>query len=380
MFNIKKKRNKISQEALLEKLRTVVHPDKGKDLVSLGLVQGLRLENGHVYFALEIDPAEANLMEDLRREADRVLLTLKGVEKVTSVLTAERSPAAAAAAPRPQKPAQKPPQRRPMPHAGAPGPALPVPGVKHVIAVASGKGGVGKSTTSVNLALAFQKLGLKAGIFDIDIYGPSIPRLLGADDARPENLGGGKITPVFRHGLASMSIGYLLEKDTATIWRGPMVMGAIQQMLRDVKWDLEGDLDVLIVDLPPGTGDAQLTLVQTVQLDGAVIVSTPQDIALIDARKGLDMFRKTNIRVFGLIENMSYFLCPHCGERSDIFGHGGGRNTAKEKGMTFLGEIPLHMDIRETSDAGTPLVAHTPDSPHSQAYLNIARNIMEQLS
>ncbi|MFC7049075.1 Mrp/NBP35 family ATP-binding protein [Emcibacter nanhaiensis] len=374
MFNIKKNKKKIDEKSLLELLGNIKHPAKGRDIVSLGMVQGLKLNGDHVTFALEIVPAEANEMEALRRQADEALLALDGVNRVTSVLTAER-PAGS------DQPAAKPnaAPKSPMPHGASSGPAKKVPGVKHVIAVASGKGGVGKSTTSVNLALALGALGLKAGVFDIDIYGPSIPRLLGTEDTRPESLGDGKITPVFSHGLATMSIGYLLEKDTATIWRGPMVMGAIQQMLRDVKWDLDGELDVLVVDLPPGTGDAQLTLVQTVELDGAVIVSTPQDIALIDARKGLDMFNKTNTKVLGLIENMSYFLCPSCGERSDIFGHGGARETAAEKGITFLGEIPLHMDIRESSDAGTPIVVKDPESPHAQAYLEIARKIMEQL-
>ena len=371
MFNIKKNKQKIDEKSLLETLGNIRHPAKGQDIVSLGMVQGLKLSGDQVTFALEITPAEANEMEAVRRQADEALLALDGVNRVTSVLTAER-PAGSA------ETAQKP--KAAMPHGVTNGPAKKVPGVKHVIAVASGKGGVGKSTTSVNLALALKALGLKVGVFDIDIYGPSIPRLLGTEGTRPESLGDGKITPVFSHGLASMSIGYLLEKDTATIWRGPMVMGAIQQMLRDVKWDLDGELDVLVVDLPPGTGDAQLTLVQTVELDGAVIVSTPQDIALIDARKGLDMFKKTNTKVFGLIENMSYFLCPSCGERSDIFGHGGARDTAAEKGIEFLGEIPLHMDIRTSSDAGTPIVDKDPNSAHARAYLEIARKIKEQLT
>ncbi|WP_321397908.1 Mrp/NBP35 family ATP-binding protein [Emcibacter sp.] len=371
MFNIKKNKNKIDDKTLLDSLSKINHPGRGQDIVSLGMVQGLKLEGDHVTFALEIAPAEANEMETVRRQADEVLLALDGVNRVTSVLTAERPAGTTENTAKP---------KAAMPHGAASGPARKVPGVKHVIAVASGKGGVGKSTTSVNLALALQALGLKTGVFDIDIYGPSIPRLLGAEGVRPESLGNGKITPVIRHGLVSMSIGYLLEKDTATVWRGPMVMGAIQQMLKDVQWDLEGELDVLVVDLPPGTGDAQLTLVRNVQLDGAVIVSTPQDIALIDARKGLDMFRKTGTKVLGLIENMSYFLCPSCGERSDIFGHGGARATAAEKGITFLGEIPLHMEIRESSDAGTPIVSKDPDSAHSKAYLDIARQIREQLS
>ena len=254
-----------------------------------------------------------------------------------------------------------------------------IPGVKHVIAVASGKGGVGKSTTSINLALAFSTLGLKAGIFDLDIYGPSIPRLMGLADSKPERLEGDKITPLQNHNIVSMSIGYLMEKEAATIWRGPMVMGAIQQMLRDVKWDLYGALDVLILDLPPGTGDAQLTMVQNIKLDGAVIVSTPQDLALIDARKAINMFDKTKINIFGIIENMSYFICPHCGERSDIFSHGGACDTAKEKDLDFLGSIPLDMDIRKSSDDGNPIVISQPDSPHTKAYIEIADKILGKL-
>ncbi len=253
-----------------------------------------------------------------------------------------------------------------------------IPGVKHVIAVASGKGGVGKSTTAVNLALALQAIGLKAGIFDVDIYGPSIPTLLGVDE-KPHQSEDKKIIPIISHGLVSMSLGYLMKQDTATIWRGPMVMGAVKQMTNDTKWDVNGELDVLVLDLPPGTGDVQLTLAQTIDMDGAIVVSTPQDIALIDARKGLDMFQKTDTEVFGIVENMSYFLCPNCGDRSDIFGHGGAREIAAKLEIDFLGEIPLHMDIRETSDSGTPIVVHNPDSPHTAIYLDIARKIQAKL-
>lgn len=360
--------SEIKRENILEALKKIHHPAKEQDVVTLGLVQGLVVRGSEVGFALDIDPAEADLMEAVRKACDKAVMGISGVTKVTSVLTAER----------------KTPPPAPKAKIGGHGTAPPsggpqkIPGVKHVIAVASGKGGVGKSTTSVNLALAFQRLGLSAGVFDIDIYGPSIPRLMGID-GQPERLPDNKITPLEKHGIISMSIGYLLDEDTATIWRGPMVMGAIQQMTRDVKWDFYGELDVLVVDMPPGTGDAQLTLVQNVELAGAVIVSTPQDIALIDARKAFDMFEKTNTKTFGMIENMSYFLCPHCGERSDIFGHGGARDTAKEKGLDFLGEIPLHMDIRKTSDEGTPIVATQPDSDHTKSYLAIAQNILEQL-
>lgn len=365
----------VKREILIEALKTINHPVSGKNIVDLGIVQGLVIKDGAVGFALNIDPAEAEMMEQIRESCDQLVLQVSGINKVTSVLTAERNAS------------KEPPKKgfgekksfgghgTPPPQEGPEG----IAGVKHVVAVASGKGGVGKSTTSINLALAFSKLGLKAGIFDLDIYGPSVPRLMGLPDARPESLEGGKITPLQNHDIVSMSIGYLMEKDAATIWRGPMVMGAIQQMLRDVKWDLFGPVDVLILDLPPGTGDAQLTMVQNIKLDGAVIVSTPQDLALIDARKAITMFDKTKTNVFGIIENMSYFICPHCGERTDIFSHGGAHETAKEKNMDFLGSIPLDIEIRKSADDGNPIVISNPDSPHTKAYIEIADKILEKL-
>jgi len=361
---------KIKRENILNILKNIPHPVQGQDIVTLGLVQGLVIKDDQVGFALNIKPEEAEMMEKIRLECDRQILSLDGVEKVRSLLTAERSPDAVSPPPQATK--------KSFGHGKPSSGPKAIAGIRHVIAVASGKGGVGKSTTSVNLALAFQALGLKAGIFDIDIYGPSIPRMLGADE-KPTSTADDKIRPIKKHGLISMSIGYLLKKDTATIWRGPMVMGAIQQMIADVAWDDDGELDVLVIDLPPGTGDAQLTLVQNVALDGSIIVSTPQDIALIDARKGLDMFQKTNTEVFGIVENMSYFLCPSCGDRSDIFGHGGARETAAELDIDFLGEIPLHMDIRRTSDEGNPIMISQPDSEHANIYKNIARKVVEKL-
>ncbi len=365
----------VKRETLLEALKTVIHPKSGKNLVELGMIQGLVVKDGAVGFALNIDPSEVDEMEKVRLACDDLLLQVYGVEKVTSVLTAERDGKS-----EPPKPGFG--EKRTFGGHGTPppqeGPAG-IPGVKYVIAVASGKGGVGKSTTSINLALAFSKLGLKAGIFDLDIYGPSVPRLMGIPDARPESLEDGKITPLKNHDLVSMSIGYLMEKDAATIWRGPMVMGAIQQMVRDVKWDLFGPVDILVLDLPPGTGDAQLTMVQNIKLDGAVIVSTPQDLALIDARKAITMFDKTNTRVFGILENMSYFICPHCGERSNIFSHGGAHLTADEKGLDFLGAIPLDMDIRQTADEGNPIVISQTENPLTKAYIEIADTILEKL-
>jgi ATP-binding protein involved in chromosome partitioning len=283
-------------------------------------------------------------------------------------LTAERkagaaAPPAGAAAPR-------------AGHGGAGGTQTGVPGVASIIAVASGKGGVGKSTTAVNLALGLASLGLKVGVLDADIYGPSLPKLLAINE-RPQTIDGTKLKPISRYGLTVMSIGFLIDEDTPMIWRGPMVMSALTQMLREVEW---GELDVMVVDMPPGTGDAQLTMAQQVPLKGAIIVSTPQDLALIDARRGIAMFRRVNVPVLGIIENMSYFLCPKCGERSDIFGHGGARAEAERLGVPFLGEVPLHMTIREKSDAGLPVVASEPDGPHAKIYREIAARVRDQLS
>jgi ATP-binding protein involved in chromosome partitioning len=250
-----------------------------------------------------------------------------------------------------------------------------IPGVRTIIAVASGKGGVGKSTVAINLALALRDLGLKVGVLDADIYGPSLPKLLAIKE-RPETAGGTRLKPILRHGMPVMSIGFLVEEETPMIWRGPMVMSALTQMLREVEW---GNLDVMVVDMPPGTGDAQLTMAQQVPLRGAVIVSTPQDLALIDARRGIAMFRRVNVPVLGIVENMSMFICPHCGTRSDIFGHGGARHEAERLGVPFLGEVPLALEIREKSDAGLPVVASDPDGAHAQAFRAIAVGVHEQL-
>jgi ATP-binding protein involved in chromosome partitioning len=251
---------------------------------------------------------------------------------------------------------------------------MELPGIKAVVAVASGKGGVGKSTVTVNLAVSLHRLGLKVGILDADIYGPSMPRMLGIS-GQPRS-DGDKLETMRGHGVACMSIGFLVDPDQPTIWRGPMVMGALEQLLGDVNW---GELDLLLVDMPPGTGDAQLTMAQKVPLVGAIIVSTPQDIALIDARKGLNMFRQTEVPVMGIIENMSYYHCPSCGHRAEIFGHGGARETAEELGCDFLGEIPLHISLRETSDAGTPIAASDPASPQAQAFMDIANEVKQRL-
>jgi ATP-binding protein involved in chromosome partitioning len=294
------------------------------------------------------------------------------VQSALVALTAERSPGAAARGPQPAHTAAQ-------PHTRAAHPADKVqpgiPGVDAVIAVASGKGGVGKSTTAVNLALGLRDLGLKVGMLDADIYGPSLPKLLAIKE-KPQTIGGTRLKPIDRYGLTVMSIGFLIDEETPMIWRGPMVMSAITQMLREVEW---GKLDVMVVDMPPGTGDAQLTMAQQVPLKGAVIVSTPQDLALIDARRGVAMFKRVNVPVLGVVENMSYFLCPSCGTRSDIFSHGGARHEAERLGVPFLGEVPLHMTIREKSDAGLPVVATAPDGEHARIYRDIATKVLAQL-
>jgi ATP-binding protein involved in chromosome partitioning len=326
----------------------------------------------------------------LRKAAEKAVEQLPGVLSVTAVLTAHRGGGGAAAAPQPhtQGPGHGPGHSHAHGHAHAPTPPqgaqqprsapgrTPVAGIQHIIAVASGKGGVGKSTTAVNLALGLSGLGLKVGLLDADIYGPSVPRLLGIS-GKPDTTPEKKLNPMQKFGLKVMSMGFVVAEDTPMIWRGPMVMSAITQLLREVDW---GQLDVLVCDLPPGTGDAQLTMAQSVPLSGAVIVSTPQDIALIDARKGLNMFRKVDVPVLGIVENMSYFTCPHCGGRSDIFAHGGARHEAEKMQTPFLGEIPLDIQIRETSDAGTPIVAQHPDSPHSAAYRAVAEQVWRQLN
>jgi ATP-binding protein involved in chromosome partitioning len=331
--------------------------------------------DGKVFFSITVDAGAVQQWESVRERAEAVVRALPGVTSVMVALTAERaggqrSEAAGGRAPQPQ---QRP--QRPGPGgAAAPQPAG-IPGVESIIAVASGKGGVGKSTTAVNLALGLRDLGLKVGILDADIYGPSMPKLLAIRE-KPQTVGGTRLKPIERHGMPVMSIGFLIEEETPMIWRGPMVMSALTQMLREVEW---GKLDVMVVDMPPGTGDAQLTMAQQVPLKGAVIVSTPQDLALIDARRGIAMFRRVNVPVLGIVENMSMFICPHCGTRSDIFGHGGARHEAERLGVPFLGEVPLDIVIREKSDAGMPVVATAPDSAHAQVYRDIAARVRDGL-
>jgi ATP-binding protein involved in chromosome partitioning len=334
------------------------------------------VNDGRVMFSITVAADEARALEPFRADVERRVKALAGVERAMIALTADVRPGTRPAAP-------PPPPRQAAGHAHGHGhgaPAAPqkpaVPGVRHIIAVASGKGGVGKSTTAINLALALSANGLKVGVLDADIYGPSLPRLIGLS-GKPETIDGKILKPMERWGLKVMSIGFLVAEETAMIWRGPMVVSAITQMLREVAW---GDLDVLVVDMPPGTGDAQLTMAQQVPLAGAVIVSTPQDLALIDARRGVAMFRKVEIPVLGIVENMSYFVCPHCGGRSDVFGHGGARHEAERIGVPFLGEIPLELKIRETSDAGLPVVATEPAGPHAAIYRAIADTVADSLA
>ncbi|MBX3530939.1 MAG: Mrp/NBP35 family ATP-binding protein [Rhizobiaceae bacterium] len=382
----------VTQQAVVEKLSTIKGPDFEGDIVSLGLVSDIFIADGKVFFSITVPAARAQELEPLRAAAERAVKSLPGVTGAVVALTAEKKGGGMEAAPSPRptaRPAPKPAtaparpgghahhghaapaQQQPGQHAGRRG----VPGIEAIIAVASGKGGVGKSTTAVNLALGLRELGLKVGMLDADIYGPSQPRLLGIK-GKPTTKDGKILQPMERHGLKAMSIGFLVEEETPMIWRGPMVQSALNQMLREVEWGL---LDVLVVDMPPGTGDAQLTMAQQVPLAGAVIVSTPQDLALIDARKGLNMFKRVDVPLLGIVENMSYFIAPDTGKRYDIFGHGGARREAEKLGVPFLGEVPLTMDVRESSDAGEPVVVSDPDGPQAKVYRGIAQKVLERL-
>ena len=364
----------VSKDDVLAALGKVLGPD-GKPLPETGTLSDVVVTDGKVFFSMTVDAAAVKQWEPVRERAEAAVRAVPGVASALVALTGERAPAAGGSAP-PRRPQMPPSPARAQPSAGrAPQSPAGIPGVEAIIAVASGKGGVGKSTTAVNLALGLRDLGLKVGILDADIYGPSMPKLLAIRE-RPQTIGGTRLKPISRHGMAVMSIGFLIEEETPMIWRGPMVMSALTQMLREVEW---GTLDVMVVDMPPGTGDAQLTMAQQVPLKGAVIVSTPQDLALIDARRGIAMFRRVNVPVLGIVENMSYFLCPHCGERSDIFGHGGARREAERLGVPFLGEVPLDMDIREKSDAGLPVVATAPDGAHAKTYRDIAARVRDGL-
>ncbi len=350
----------LTQDDILTVLKRIAAPDGRGNIVSAGLVSDIAIQGATVMFALTTTPQHARSMELLRGAVEKAVLSIPGVEKAVVALTAERAPGSAA------PPQQAAPQR-----------GTGIPGIKHLIAVASGKGGVGKSTTAVNLALGLHALGLKVAVLDADVYGPSMPKLFGlTGKPEPSSAEGKKMKPMGRYGVELMSIGFLVPEDTPMIWRGPMVMSALTQLIRETEWS---GADVMVIDMPPGTGDVQLTLAQQTPLAGAVIVSTPQDLALIDARKGLNMFKKVNVPVIGIVENMSYFFCSKCGERHEIFGHGGARGEAKALGVPFLGEVPLDKDVRLRSDEGKPVVATNPDSLHAAIYKDIARQVWASL-
>jgi ATP-binding protein involved in chromosome partitioning len=377
----------VSADALRAALRTIKDPASGRDIVTAGLVETIEVRGGLVQVTLLTDRAHAEAMEPVRHEAEALLKRQPGITNATAILTAHRAPAPPPPSSPPQHggpqhggpqhggPQHGGPQHGGHQHGGQQKAGLLLPEVKSIVAVASGKGGVGKSTVAVNMAVSLARSGLKVGLLDADIYGPSLPRMVGL--RRKPEVRGDKMIPLQAWGLACMSIGFLVEEETPMIWRGPMVMGALEQMMGQVEW---GALDILVVDMPPGTGDAQLTMAQRVALTGAVIVSTPQDIALIDARRGVRMFEKTKVPVLGLVENMSFFCCPNCGHRSDIFGHGGARAEAARLGTEFLGEIPLLLDIREAADAGTPIAAQVPDGEAGKAYAALAERVWVKVS
>jgi ATP-binding protein involved in chromosome partitioning len=352
----------LSRDDIMTALAAIPGPDGKTPLPASGAIDGVTLRDGKAFVAIKVDPARAKDMEGLRARVEAAVKAIPGVASALVTLTAQAAPGA--------------------PRAGAahahetPRPAArgsrPIEGVKKIIAVASGKGGVGKSTTACNLALGLSRLGLKVGVLDADLFGPSMPRLFGITEKPGLAADGKGLIPITKFGVRVMSIGLLVGDDSAIVWRGPMVISALNQLLRDVEW---GELDVLIVDMPPGTGDVQLTMAQNVPLAGAVIVSTPQDLSLIDARRGIAMFKQVQTPLLGIVENMSYFLCPHCGGRTDVFAHGGARHEAEKHGAPFLGEIPLDILIRETSDGGAPVMASAPDGPQAMAYLAVAERV-----
>jgi ATP-binding protein involved in chromosome partitioning len=357
--------NLLDENAITQALGTVHGPDGRTPLTQSGAIGGLTHRDGKVYLSIVVDPAQAAKAEAMRAAAEKALRGIAGVTAAIVTLTSERAPGAPAPHSHSHAPAARPAPRR-APES--------IAGVKHIIAIASGKGGVGKSTTAANLAIAMAQEGWRIGLLDADVFGPSAPRLFGlAEKPKVEQ---NFMLPLVAHGIKVISIGLMIEEEAPVVWRGPMVMSAVTQLLREVAW---GELDCLVVDMPPGTGDVQLTMAQSAPLAGAIIVSTPQDLALIDARRGIAMFDKVSIPVLGIIENMSYFICPHCQGRSDIFAHGGARHEAEKRGVAFLGEVPLDIEIRETSDAGRPIVAASPESPHALVYRAIARAVMAKL-
>ncbi len=348
----------VTRETILETLKTLSDPSSGQDIVAAGIVRALNVEADSVRFVLEIDPAKAEIYEPIRAEAEAKVKALAGVSAVSAMMTAHTTKA-------------PPPDLKPSRPAEPKGPQK-IPGVARIIAVASGKGGVGKSTVSANLACALAQAGKRVGLLDADVYGPSQPRMLGVS-GRPASPDGKTILPLRNHGVTMMSMGLMTNDDQAVVWRGPMLMGALQQMLMQVQW---GALDVLIVDLPPGTGDVQMTLSQKAQVDGAIVVSTPQDVALIDARKGIDMFQKLNVPIVGMIENMSTHICSKCGHEEHLFGHGGVAAEADKLGVPLRAEVPLHLDVRVAADGGAPIVVSKPDSPQARVFQQIAEDLI----
>jgi ATP-binding protein involved in chromosome partitioning len=359
----------VSRDEIMAALAAIPGPDGRASLPDSGAVSGVTIRDGKVFVAIAIDPARAKAMELMRAEAEAAIRAIPGVAGAVVTLTAESARAVGGASPGHAHQGDAP--RR---HGR---PSEPLPGVEHIIAVASGKGGVGKSTVACNLAVGLAKIGLKVGVLDADLFGPSMPKLFGIHSKPGLAPDGKRLLPLESFGVKVMSIGFLIEEGAPVVWRGPMVISALNQLLREVVW---GELDVLVVDMPPGTGDTQLTMAQNVPLAGAVIVSTPQDLALIDARRGIAMFNQVKVPLIGVVENMSYFVCPHCGGRTDVFSHGGARKEAEKLGVSFLGEVPLDIAIRINSDEGRPVVAAMPESPQANALLEIARRVADTLA
>jgi ATP-binding protein involved in chromosome partitioning len=340
-------------QEILEDLKQIKYPGYSRDIVSFGLVRDIEIASNGITITLAIANAKADAVDEISRAVRDRVQALTGTGAIEVVI-------------------QEPEKPKPAAPARAPG----IPGVQHVVAVASGKGGVGKSTVAVNLALALSRLGKRVGLLDADVYGPSVPLMLGLDQ-RPQSNERERIVPLERHGLKAISLGSFIQPGQPVIWRGPMITKLLTQFLYEVEW---GTLDVLVLDLPPGTGDAQLTITQQAPLAGGVVVTTPQDVALLDVQRGITMFRQVNAPVLGVVENMSYHVCGGCGERAEIFGHGGGRRMAGELGIPFLGEIPLVRMIRESMDNGTPVVVSAPDSPEAAAFAAVAQGTLEQLA
>ena len=360
----------VSRDEVMAALAAVPGPEGRTPLPESGAISGVTIRDGKVFVAIAIDPARAKAMEPMRARAEDAIKSISGVAGAVVTLTADAARDVAGATPAHAHHADAPPRRHGRP-------SEPIPGVKHIIAVASGKGGVGKSTVACNLAVGLAKLGLKVGVLDADLFGPSMPKLFGIRSKPSLGPDGQKLVPLESCGVKVMSIGFLIEEGAPVVWRGPMVTSALNQLMREVLW---GELDVLVVDMPPGTGDTQLTMAQNVPLAGAVIVSTPQDLALIDARRGIAMFNQVKVPLIGVVENMSYFLCPHCGGRTDVFSHGGARREAEKLGVPFLGEVPLGVAIRANSDDGRPIVASMPESADASAFLEIARRVADTLA